>query len=48
MPDMAIFLLIAALVVFILAALPKVSISAVNLVPLGLALLTLAFILGGR
>lgn len=41
-------LLIAALIAFVLAALPKVSIGYVNLTPLGLALLVASMlILGG-
>lgn len=43
---MHLILLIAALVVFILAALPKVAIGYVNLTPLGLALLTASLIFG--
>lgn len=41
---MSLILLIAALVVFILASLPKVTIGYVNLTPLGLALLTASFL----
>ncbi|WP_156029879.1 hypothetical protein [Sphingomonas sp. URHD0057] len=39
-------LLIVALILFILAALPKVSIGSVNLVPAGLACVVLAVLLG--
>lgn len=41
---MHLILLIAALVCFILASLPKVSVGYVNLTPLGLALVTAALI----
>lgn len=42
---MHLILIVAALVVFILASLPRVNIGGVNLVPLGLALLTASFLI---
>lgn len=43
---MSFILLVAAFILFVLAALPRVAIGSVNLTPAGLACLTLATLLG--
>jgi hypothetical protein len=41
-------LLAIAAIIFLLAALPRVTIREINLVPTGLLFMALAFLLGGR